>query len=178
MTKILAFLFTVLLTQIVWADFKIPPECHVHNPKPGYCSFASLEILGRVHKIEKLYNLVQNRQQEPDLILNNVVYGKNFGYNFTLKQKLLDLKIKHWMQNSGDYNRTLLKNSDLCGCVVAVTKGAIEDYDGCHAIILVHYDEKIVRYYDCNKPNMIFERTRQWLDQWWTGLAIVIEKDK
>jgi hypothetical protein len=78
------------------------------------------------------------------------------------------------MEGTGNTDRTLLKYANSHGCLVGVTAGARGK--GAHGIVLTHYDDKIVRFYDCNNPKDMWEGSREWFDYWWSGLVIVVEK--
>jgi len=181
MKKLLALFAVLFLAGTVFA-IEIPTNCRVSNQDPGYCCWASLETLGRTHGITELYDLVEARKKDPDGLLaygsgrnvRYVVQPKNYGYDHALRAKLTDLKVKFWMEGSGNTDRTLLKYADSHGCLVGVNPGARGK--GAHAIVLTHYDDKIVRFYDCNNPKDMWEGSRQWFDFWWSGLVIVVEK--
>lgn len=176
--KSLAILVVLYTTQIFALD--IPPSCHVDNQDPGYCAWASLEILGKVHGIHELDNILENRKKDSDtyVLSDNqwIVHPKNLGYNYALRGKLTRLKVKFWMQDSGLYNRKLLKYADSHGCLVAVRAGAIPGYKQAHGIIITKYKDGAVTFYDCNTPKKTWVATKEWFDYYWTGLAIVVEK--
>lgn len=177
--KSLAILCVLFATQVFALD--IPSKCHVDNQDPGYCAWVSLEILGKVHGIHELNNIVENRKKDVDTYVLNPYnqwekHPKNLGYNYALRGKLTRLKVKFWMQDSGFYSRKLLKYSDSHGCLVAVKPGAIPGTKESHAIIITKYKDGAVTFYDCNKPDKFWVATKEWFDYYWTGLVIVVEK--
>jgi hypothetical protein len=181
MKKLFAVFAILFLTGAAFA-IEIPTNCRVANQDPGYCCWASLETLGRTHDITSLYDLVENRKKDPDNLIaygsgptkSYVVHPKNYGYDYALRAKLTSLKVNFWMEDTGNTDRTLLKYANSHGCLVGVKPGARSE--GGHGIILTHYDDKIVRFYDCNNPNDMWEGSRQWFDFWWSGMVIVVEK--
>lgn len=163
--------------------FEIPAECHIKNEKPGYCCWVSLEILGKVHGIKQLDNLVENRKKEPDRVFVNSagqreIHPKNLGYSYSIREKLNKLGVRYWMQDAGYYDRSLLKHAKTHGCVIAVKEGAIPGYKRPHAIIVTQFDKEGVKFFDCNKPEKRWIATKEWFDYYWTGMIVVVEKSK
>lgn len=176
--------FVIFLTLLLAASsfgMDIPAECQVKNERPGYCCWVSLEILGKVHRIKQLANLVENRKKDPDLVFVNPAgqhetHPKNLGYGYAVREKLNKLGVRFWMQDAGHFDRSLLKHAQTHGCVVAVKEGAIPGYKSCHAIIVTQYDKDGIRFFDCNKPNQKWVATKEWFDYYWTGLIVIVEK--
>lgn len=161
----------------------IPQSCRIKNQPPGYCCWACLETLGRYHGIEGLYDLLESRKEEKDLVINDwfgnaTTYPRNLGYDFTVRNKLNDLKVKYWMQDAGGINRTLLKYAGSHGCVVGVKEGALKGVKTTHAIVILEYDEEKVEYFDPNSPSTTWVATRKWFDHWWTGMIIIVQNSK
>lgn len=176
-------LFLTLVFSTPLFGIEIPNNCHVSNEKPGYCSWVSLEILGKVHGIKKLNRLVENRKKDSDKIVLKsgklVVEPKNLGYNHAIREKLNNLGVRFWMQDAGLYSKSLLKYTTSHGCVVAVKKGAIPGYQRCHAIILTEYrKDGSVKFFNCNDPDKSWVATKEWFDYYWTGLIVVVEKSE
>ena len=180
------FVAIFLLAAFAATSFavEIPPNCRVANIQPGYCCWASLETLGRLHGISSLEGLVDSRSKESDVVVVVPGYGyypdvyrvepKNYGYDHALRAKLSSLKVKFWMKDSGNSDRTLLKYANSHGCLVGMKAGARGD--GAHGIVLTHYDDKIIRFYDTNNPKDTWEGSRAWFDYYWSGMVIVVEK--
>jgi len=178
-----AFLAIVILLKsaISVNAVDIPKDCRVANIPPG-CYWASLETLGKVHKISSLKGLLEARTREDDTII--VVEGsgvlfrqvdpKNYGYDDAIRKKLTDLKVKFWMNATGNADRSLLKYANTHGCLVGLKAGARGEL--AHGIVLTHYDDNIIRFYDSNQPNDIWEGSREWFDFWWSGMIVVVEK--
>lgn len=179
MKKLIALMLVLLAASPAWA-IDIDKKNRVPNQDPGYCCWASLETLGRTHGITPLYGLVEARTKESDTHIEDgygnvlVVHPKNYGYDYALRAKLTSLKVKFHMSSTGSVDRTLLKYAKSHGCLVGVKAGARGE--GSHGIVLTHYDDKIVRFYDCNYPDKLWEGSREWFDYWWSGLVVVVEK--
>lgn len=182
MHKIITCIIFCLLSNFSWA-IDLEKKDRVQNEPPGYCSWASLETLGRHNDIEPLINLVQIRKQEPDpLVLETDAAGKPYyvkmpkhvGSDAILRAKLLELKVKFKMTETDSKDRSLLTYADSVGVIVGVNTGARGP--AAHTIVLTQYNDKVVRFYDCNQPDDIWEGSREWFDYWWTGLSIVVEK--
>lgn len=182
MYKLFFSIIFLLLPNFSWA-IDLDRKDRVKNEPPGYCSWASLETLGRHNDIKPLINLVETRKQEPDpLVLETDAAGKqhyvkmpkHVGSDSILRAKLLELKVKFRMTNTDSKDRSLLDSANSVGVVVGVEQGARGP--AAHMIVLTHFDEKTVRFYDCNQPDDIWEGSREWFDYWWTGLSIVVEK--
>lgn len=182
MHKIIACILFYLLSNISWA-IELDRKDRVENQPPGYCSWASLETLGRHNNIQPLIGLVESRKQEADpVILETDASGKqryvqmpkHVGSDSILRAKLSQLNVKFRMTETDSKDRSLLILADDIGVVVGVEQGARGP--AAHMIVLTHYDDKTVRFYDCNQPEDIWEGSRDWFDHWWTGLSIVVEK--
>ena len=177
MKKALLGIMTWLMPMSLFA-LDIPTDCRVANIPPGYCCWASLETLGNVHGIASLKGLRDLRTKDNDVffIASNIYYvePRNYGYNHALRGKLTSLKVKFWMKDSGNTDRTLLDLAGSHGCLVGMKPGA-RGKDA-HGIVLTHYDDKTIKFYDCNQPQSIWEGSREWFDYHWTGMVIVVEK--
>lgn len=175
------FYFIFLSTNLCLIDLE--QNCRVANQSPGYCAWASLETLGNKHQIEPLFNLVEKRKNDADFVFNlikdgkniEVVQAKNVASDLSIEDKLKQLKIKYKFQETGnkDYN-ILLENVNELGCMIGVKKGARGS--AAHCIVLTKINDKEVEFYDCNQPNSLWIGSREWLDFYWTGLAVVVEK--
>jgi len=182
MKKLFMAITILLISAIAVIAADIPKDCRVANIPPGYCCWASLETLGKVHKISSLDGLLDARTREDDTII--IVQGsgvsfrqvepKNYGYDHAIRKKLTDLKVKFWMNTTGNADRSLLKYANSHGCLVGLKAGARGQLG--HGIVLTHYDDKIIRFYDSNQPDDTWEGSREWFDFWWSGLIVVVEK--
>lgn len=178
---IFAFCF-FFLSPSVWS-IELEKKDRTPNQEPGYCAWASLETLGRHHKIEPLYHLVEKRKKDPDVYLQNfdengreffTLQKKHIGTDFAIKEKLDQLKINYKMTLTRSNDRSLLSSANEQGVLIGVKAEARGP--AAHIIVLTHYDGETIKFYDCNYPNDIWLGSREWLDHWWTGLSIIIEK--
>ena len=179
MKRLLVSLFLLLaITGVVNAQVQIAKKDRVENVSPGYCAWCSIETLGRHHGVEKLVGLVEKRQNDSDVYVRDqwgrlVLYKHNAGYDWTIRDKLDKIGVKYRMSNTGSYDTGLLKYAvkNKLGCAVAVRSGALGD--GAHALTLIDYNDKEVRYIDCN-DKAVYTATRKWWDYWWDGWVLVI----
>lgn len=154
----------------------------VANQAPGYCVWASLESLGRKHEIEPLYDLLNKRKNDPDFIFYKTVDGnqiqviqpKHVGSDASIIDKLDQLKIKYKIQNTGDKDIAILEEyGNAWGCMIGVKKGARGPE--AHCIVLTKINDKEIEFYDCNQKDKTWIASREWLDYYWTGLAVVVQ---
>jgi hypothetical protein len=178
------YVFCLILSLAVASvagALEVPSKAKVAN-RDSYCCWACLETLGRTHRIQALYDLVENRRSDPDdLVLGPwgwEVRPKNYGYDRSLKNKLDSLGVRYTMQFTGNYSRGLLQHADRDGCLVTVNPGAFAGMTNGHGIVLTHYDDRRVEFYDPNDPSSMYEATRRWFDYYWTGLVIVIPQQQ
>ncbi len=178
---IFAFCF-FFLSSSAWS-IELEKKNRIPNQEPGYCAWASLETLGRHQHIEPLFHLVEKRKKDPDIYIQNfdengreflVLQQRYIGTDAVIKEKLDQLKIKFKMTLTRSKDRSLLRFANDQGVVVGVKTGARGP--AAHIIVLTYYDDKTVKFYDCNYPNDIWVASREWFDYWWTGLSILIEK--
>ena len=193
-------LHLVLATFLVFCNFafaevKIAVKNRIPNDRDvGYCAWCCLETLGRHHKIKSLYDLVEKRSKLSDYKEWNkeekrwdhyvwVNYGntkekelRNVGGYRAVTNKLKALGVKFRSQRSE--SKKLLKyavKNDL-GCMIVVFgKGVFLD-GGTHAIILTEYKEDVIKFFDPNDVGHIYTANEAWLDKYWTGYTVVIEK--
>lgn len=176
--------------------FDIPVEKRVHN-QGNYCTWASIETLGRTHGVEELTGLMQSRRAQktrrvwaPMQGQWTTVAASDPGYNFAVRRQLDELGVRYLLDDDYAFNRdTLWCYANTHGCVVTLKAGNPHSL-GCHSIVVVHYDADIVRFYDSSKPfddasqrfksgkPKIWQCNRAWFDQWWAGNAIVILGDE
>lgn len=196
MRKILAALIVLLfLPASLLAEVKIARKFCIANRNPGYCAWAVLETLGRHHGIEALHDLVESRSKRTikRWVGNRYVYEPgvwvdygghwvrescNIGTDRGVIQELNNLGVKYKYQPTGVRNRDLFKyamENDLA-CATAVREGALTRM--AHAITLVHYDDKTVKFIDSNRPDKVCHTTREWFDRNWTGFILVVLPDE
>lgn len=175
------YLLTILLglaCSPAWAQISIDKKHRVSNLPPGYCSWCSIEMLGRHHGIKPLFDLVKLRQKDSDawVQVNGEwrVYKKNRGYDFTIRMKLDELGVAYRMSGVGRFDRSLIEYAmkNKLGCAVAAKTGAFGNTP--HAFVLTHYDSKIVKFIDPNYAEWNYEATRGWFDTWWDGWVLVL----
>lgn len=148
---------------------EVPVQARVVNPG-GYCCWACLESLGRMNDIPELFNLLKQRQADPDdyfLDLRHFEYvPKNLGDERTIRKKLKALHIKHEIQHTGNFDRKLLDDANKQGIVVAVNG---------HGVVLTRYGEDKVEYYDPNDGN-VHIKSADWFHDNWSGMVISLQK--
>lgn len=171
------------MSSFAWA-IDLDKKDRVPNQSPGYCAWASIETLGRHHHIEPLIDLVEKRKKDPDIYIQNfdehgreflVLQQKHIGTDAVIKEKLDQLKVKYKITSTRSEDRSLLSYANDQGVIVGVKTGARGP--AAHIIVLTYYDDKIIKFYDCNYPNEIWLGSREWFDHWWTGLSILIENE-
>lgn len=178
----------VLASSVFGQNVKIDIKNRVDNQQfeDGYCAWASLETLARHHGIVKLNNLVKERSEEPKYVWvkisenNYIKVLKNVGHEWAIYRKLLSLGVKFRMAFEEDAIQRLIKYSmdNKLGCIFVVSAG----WDGrdsgeTHALILVDWNDKEIKYVDTNRiKENYFTRTRSWFDKWRTSYIIVLEK--
>jgi len=158
---------------------EIPSNCRIPNESPGYCAWVSLETLGRVHGIKQLKHLFQNRKKSKDYTFINhygqwETHERNVGYGYAIRKELDDLKVRYWMQDSGQFKTDLLKHAKTHGCVVTLKPSDI--CDEAHCIIITNINDKNVWFYNCNCPNDKWIASRAWFNYYWTGMVVVLER--
>ena len=60
------------------------------------------------------------------------------------------------------------------GCMYAVGENAWYEGSEAHAMIIVEFNKKEVKYIDPNEPGSVYTATRAWFDYYWTGMIVVI----
>jgi hypothetical protein len=168
-----------------WAQVQIPMGCRVKNRPPGYCVWACIETLGRHQKIDKLYNLTDNRAKDPDsLEPHRVSVGDGMileyyvrvphaaGTAYSANKKLNDLGVKHKITEAKDLthiNEAMKKDH---GCVIFLHPNPT--YPGPHAVLLVKLTEENAEFID---PNDLvhYRATRGWFDLYWAGAVITVD---
>lgn len=180
--KFIYSLITLLALAVSAFAVEIPKRHRVPNRDPGYCCWASLETLGRLHGVKALHNLVERRTHESGVYVLTwhgwEYIPNNVGCDFVVREKLEDLGVRFRQQETGYFSRKLLRYATSHGCTVGMQRGAFEGLDGQHAVTLTHYDDECVEFIDPNHPEQVFRATREWFDYYWMGMVIVILDDK
>ncbi len=182
MRKLLSLFVLLLFTSQVFGQIKIAEKDRVENEDPGYCAWATISTLGRYHKVKALYDLVESRKKDKDVYVQDdngrwVLYKKNAGYDFTIREKLDKLGINYKMSATGSYDTELLEYAikNNLGCACAVKGGALggSTGDSGHAVTVISYNDKEVQYIDPN-DKAVYTATRKWWDYWWDGWVLVV----
>jgi Peptidase_C39 like family len=190
---IAAFLLLLVFSQFSFAQISIEKEDRVENSGTGYCAWDCLETLGRYHKIKSLYKLAENKEKDGSFTW---FYHGNDGWVKyyapatveAVNQTLKKLQVRYSKQDSGNYDKTIVKEAikNKKGCMVVVKcwltndKKPIEYKPGMisynHAIVIVDYDDEGVHFFDPNDIEHIYTGSHEWFNYYWTGYTIVIEK--
>jgi len=182
------FIYILLLLSSNVLALDIELANRVQNRKPGYCAWASIEMVGRQRGIKELFNLVENRTKDPDEILINafgkrLIFPKNGGPGFALEKKLTSLGVKYRYQHDGNFDKSILHSANKNGCIFGIKPYQLkypagpQQYDF-HALLLTKYpenDDEDIEFYDSNFISTMFVGKVSWLNQAWTGMALVIE---
>jgi hypothetical protein len=161
----------MLLISIILLCIEIPVEARVKNPG-SYCAWSSLDTLARVHGIERLKHVSRDR------LIKNQGYP-DAGYDHVMVKELESRKVKHEIRKQWSYDRTLLNSyAATLGVSVSLMQG--NPYcGGCHQIIVTHYDQWTVQFFDTNTPKKDrYTCSREWFDTWWLGNSLVIFPDE
>lgn len=192
MKKFLCFLVLFLSTSLVFADLEIEQKDRIKNYPTGCCLWCSLENLGKYHKIDRMSGMAKRRHDRAEELIETVNYdfvNGNFirqvvwvkrndagGTTARAHQELKALKVKYKLQETGNFDTKILEESKDLGCAIGVRNFPNEG--NMHAVTLIHFDDKICRFIDNNGNCDKYEVTREWFNEHWTGLAIVIYPDK
>lgn len=190
------FVFFAFVSS-AFSQITLKTEHCVLNRTPGYCAWCCLETLGNYHKIEALYGLVEKRSQESDFKewdkkkkewVKEPYVWVDYGTYFTkehvspgsaqaVKNKLNALKVKYRLQESGNLDKDIFRYGihNKLG-VIIVVRDWTEKTSVTHAILVQNYDEKGITFFDPNDVKSNYTATWEWVDRYWTGYAIVIEK--
>lgn len=172
-----AVVLATLLCLPAWA-VEIPENCRVPNEDPGYCSWCSIETIARCNGINELYDLIQERKDlKVDIYVDKDGKQKEFdahsGYHFSIRRRLDKSGLSYYYQYPGDYRTDLLKRYANKYGVVWNRKPLRRGWAG-HAMVLTHFDDKKVKFWDPNHPEFIYTASREWFDYWWDGCMIAI----
>jgi len=160
----------LLLPLTVFAEVKIDVKNRVPNKEPGYCTWCSIETLGRHHNIKALFDLVENRSDN------------NLGTDKAIYRQLKKLKVKFKMQYFGGKKTSLIEyaiKNDL-GCAVGFKPyafGSSVERRSAHMVTMIDFNKKQIKFIDpCDCKN-IYTKSRQWFDKYFDGAVIVIERN-
>lgn len=161
-----AWVFVV--ASCTWAfGLEIPPNARVRNIGPR-CAWASIEALGRARGIRPLHGLLAWRCRVAGSATDGAVGAQ-----------LRALGVRFRNEPNGTYNRaTLIEEAECHGCIVSMRAGTQwspgRPLWTLHSIVLTSYDDKQVKFYCSDNPNLVFTRSRAWFDAGWAGNALVI----
>lgn len=147
MKYVLSCLLLFFLISSAQSEVNIPSTCRVKNKPDGYCVYASMEIIGRHYKNERLYGLVDWYSQWPSR-----------GANTKEVKECLDplgVKYKIYENASLDWLKYQVDNEIP---IIIGLKWTI----GYHAIIITDIKDGWVRYIDSNDI-----RTEHWVNLEW-----------
>lgn len=203
MKRIIASLVLVVtLCAFLLGGVEINEENRVPNrgskEEPGFCAWSCLEMLGRQHEVEALYDLVAKRAKEYDFMHWDrdkgtwvadpyiwVYYKKGkekelrcSGGEMAVINKLDHLKVKYKIQRFGNKDKAIIKYAmdENLGCMIVVTSEAFEGFENGHAVVLTEFGDKEIKFIDPNDISTPYKVDRGWFDRYWTGYTVVIEK--
>jgi hypothetical protein len=172
----LFLLFTI--TQCYAID--VTKDVVVRN-RGNYCAYASLEMLGKINQVYSLDGLLDSR-----IKADNEKRTYTYAYDNQLKKELDHRNVRYKFNNVGSKETDLLEQySDSNGVMVSIMPGNGHS-SIMHAIVIIYYDDKIVKFYDTsnlrlraiddNNPK-VWTATRQWFDTFWSGGSCVVLPD-
>lgn len=187
MKRIMRTLLPVLCVLLLWQparpDFVIPIGDQVSNStKYGCCVWASLEMLGHHLHIKAMEGL----------LVECVADEKNGATVYEAGVKLDTLNVKYlsrhdwWIKNADGELEFIRSTRNFefvrracqsgAGCVVFMHNWPVPK--SLHAIVLSHYDEDEVRFYDPNDVGSKYQAPRSWFDRNWSGGVIYLNPDQ
>jgi hypothetical protein len=154
------------------AAFDLPIEARVQNVG-SYCTWASLDTLARANGIPKLCGVMEERRQQNES-------QPDPGYDEKIEEELKSRGVRYALRGQWSFERDLLEQyAATYGVAVSLMAGNPWSI-GCHTIVITHYDEQTVEFYDSSKPvdsdqrPKIWRCGRGWFDQWWLGSSVVV----
>jgi hypothetical protein len=171
----------LLSSNVLALDIELDNQ--VKNQKPGFCTWTSLETMGRQRNIKPLIGLLEQRKKDPsDVFLtpNGIrTYKNSDGAGYQAYKKLTSLGLKFYVQYEDNFNTNVLTYANNFGCVIGIKEYTLkwpkpDSQPGPHAILLTKYDKSNIEFFDSNFPNKRFIGSTDWLMNSWTGLAIII----
>lgn len=203
MRFLFAFLATMCISFTAIAEVKIDKNDVVPNKSPGYCAWASIETLARHHKIKRLVGLVEARSKESDVriwrpekneweplpkVIVRDEYGRHHeihrcgGWYWAVYRKLNAMNVKFYISKNTENRIKLIDwamDNEL-GCVFIVRPGwddgEPDEDESPHALVLIDYGDKEVKFIDTNNPKKVYTKNRSWFDRWSYDYILVIPK--
>lgn len=155
----------LLLPLTVFAEVKIDVKNRVPNKEPGYCTWCSIETLGKHHNIKALFDLVESRGDD------------NTGTDKAIYRQLRKLKVKFKMQYFGSKKISLIEyaiKNDL-GCAVGFLPRAFPS-PSAHMVVITDFNKKQVKFVDSVITDRVHVKSRRWFNKYFDGTVIVIER--
>jgi hypothetical protein len=161
-------IFAVALLAVTAPAFAIQLRSSSFVPNEGgYCTWASLDTLGRHHDLHYVKGLLQRRR-------NWVRTAIDPGYTSAVKAQLDVLNVDYILHDDGAFDRAALtKYTKSHGCVVTLMAGS---GFGCHSVVLCEYDERVT-FFDPNSKRL-WHGTKAWFDTYWSGNMVVLLGEK
>jgi hypothetical protein len=182
MKYLILSLFLLLSSNVLALDIELANQ--VKNQKPGFCTWASLETMGRQRNIKPLIGLLEQRKTDPGdaFITTSGIrrYKNSDGAGYQAYKKLTSLGLKFYVQYEDNFNTNVLTYTNNFGCVIGIKEYTLkwpkpDSQPGPHAILLTKYNESNIEFFDSNFPTRRFVGSTKWLMESWTGLAIIVE---
>jgi hypothetical protein len=150
----------------------LPVAARVNNVG-SYCTWASLDTLARANGIPQLCGVMEERRKQNES-------QPDPGYDEKIEEELKSRGVRYELRAQWSFDRELLeKYAERYGVAVSLMSGNPWSI-GCHTIVVTHYDEVWVEFYDSSKPvdaqkqPKIWRCGRAWFDQWWLGSSVVV----
>ena len=171
----LAVLAVSLACSITYG-VEVPDACRVDNIG-GRCTWASIETAGNVNGCQGTRGIVKLRLKK-HRVTNDP------GYMPTVRKQLDELGVRYVAHDDYKYDReALAKYANEHGAVVTIMPGNTH-CGGPHSIYVTEYTDKIVRFYDPNRPLRgskaphLWTAQRKFFDKFWAGNFVVILPDE
>lgn len=176
MRRSLAVFTLLLVSSSSFAKVEIADEDCISNRPGGFCLYASLETLGRHHRIPKLYGLVEKKYQslgtqkwdghewrrQPDGVSN-----------WRDATRELDAKrIKYTLSRDHDYGLIQRACDDGFGCVIDLKP--LQGQTG-HAVVLLEVNAEYAVLVDSDHLWFPRSMSRADFERQWGGGALILE---
>lgn len=183
MKRLLSLVALLLITSVSFADAYFPLETRVANVHPGYCGWATLEMMCRQQGIKAGFGLLEKRRHDkPFRDENGQWVHQGICDRYVIAEKLESLGIKYRM-SYGNFHSTREEGRKLIREAMKKGRGAFFAIPG-HAMLLTAFEENgKFRYVD---PNHAFHKMQDgslaefrlpmsWFEEHWTGWTVVLE---